>query len=97
MKINQHEKHSHHCSCGHDHEHEADKSQNKLKYKDFEFDDNTDDSCDLDSNKICDNCGKCLDIYNTDKDGFVQIQIDKIEKGDSSLQDLYKMYGLDED
>lgn len=29
--------------------------------------------CDLDSNKICDNCGKCLDI----KDDAV-IKIDKI-------------------
>ena len=63
MKINQHEKHSHHCSCGHDHEHEADKSQNKLKYKDFEFDDNTDHSCDLDPTKICDNCIRFAPIY----------------------------------
>ena len=84
------------CSCVHSH-HNDEKSKNwTTKYKDFEFDDNTDDSCDLDPTKICDNCGKCLDVFNTDKEGFVQIQIDKIDKGDSSLQDLYKMYGLDD-
>ncbi len=98
MNKNEHENHSHDCSCGCGHHHNNDEIiTKKTKYKDFEFDDNTDDSCDLDPSKICDNCGKCLDIYNTDKDGFVQIQIDRIEKGDSSLQDLYKMYGLDGD
>ena len=96
MEINKYNEHIHDCECGHDH-HEEECHCGKLQYKDFEFDDNTDDSCDLDPSKMCDNCGKCLDIYNTDKDGFVQIQIDKIEKGESSLQDLYKMYGLDED
>ncbi len=31
------------------------------------------DKCDLDENKICDNCGKCLDIQD-----FASIKIDKI-------------------
>ena len=31
------------------------------------------DICDLDENKICDNCGKCLDIKE-----FATIKIDKI-------------------
>ncbi len=84
------------CNCG-SHSHQNDKKDiQKKKYKDFEFDDETDFTCDLDPTKICDNCGKCLDAFNTDKEGYVQIQIDKIEKGDSTLQDLYKMYGLDD-
>ena len=29
--------------------------------------------CDLDPNKVCDNCGKCLDIHD-----FATIKIDKI-------------------
>ena len=57
-----------------------------------------DDYCDLDDTKICDNCGKCLDIYNTDEKGFVQIGIDKIDSTSGlSLDDLYKMYGLDDE
>ena len=88
--------HAHHsnCNCS-SNSHQNDNNQQK-KYKDFEFDEETDFSCDLDPSKICDNCGKCLDAFNTDKEGYVQIQIDKIEKGDSTLQDLYKMYGLDD-
>lgn len=31
------------------------------------------DRCDLDPKKICDNCGKCLDIQD-----FASIKIDKI-------------------
>lgn len=31
------------------------------------------DRCDLDPNKICDNCGKCLDIQE-----FASIKIEKI-------------------
>ena len=88
-----------HCSCNSD-SNKINKNETKnaklSKYKDFEFDDNNDFSCDLDPTKICDNCGKCLDAFNTDKDGYVQIQIDKIEKGNSTLHDLYKMYGLDD-
>ena len=72
-KYNEHK----HCDChsheGHHHIEDDTKSIKKVKYKDFEFDDNTDNSCDLDPSKSCDNCGKCLDIFNTDKDGFVQI------------------------
>lgn len=33
------------------------------------------DVCDLDPNKICDNCGKCIDS-ETD---YAEIKIDKIE------------------
>ena len=54
--------------------------------------------CCLDERKICDNCGKCLDFYNTDAQGYVQIGIDKIDSTSGlSLDDLYKMYGLDDD
>ena len=98
--IHNHSEHDHCCDC-HDSHHfqskHVDNDNIKNKYKDFQFDDNTDDSCDLDPSKICDNCGKCLDTFNTDKEGYVQIAIDKIDKGNSSLYDLYKMYGLDED
>ena len=54
--------------------------------------------CDLDPNKLCDNCGKCLDSFNTDEKGFVSIKIDKIitdiNEEETSLEDLYKQYGL---
>ena len=61
--------------------------------------------CDLNPEKYCDNCGKCLDSYNTDEKGFVSIKVDKVvkeegstdAKNDVSLDDLYKMYGLDDD
>ena len=47
------------------------------KYKDFiEDDDVVDDTCDLDPNKICDNCGKCIE---TDVN-YKIIKIDKIIK-----------------
>lgn len=35
------------------------------------------DVCDLDSNKVCDNCGKCLDIKND-----AVIKIDEIIMSD---------------
>lgn len=54
-------------------------------------------TCDLDPNKICDNCMKCLDTYNTDKEGYVQIKVDKIDTSKLSLEDFYNMYGLDDD
>lgn len=54
--------------------------------------------CDLDPNKICDNCMKCIDIFNTDEKGYVSIGIDSVDTSSGlTLQDLYKMYGLDED
>lgn len=71
--------------------------QKLSKYKEFEFDDETDFTCELDPNKICDNCGMCLDSINTDKDGYAEIKIDKIDKSGTSLDELYKMYGLDDD
>lgn len=36
--------------------------------------------CDLDPSKICDNCGKCLDIYDS-----ATIKIDKILKNEDEL------------
>lgn len=55
------------------------------------------DFCDLDSHKICDNCGQCLDYIQTN-DGFAKIKIDRIEISEEvSLEQLYKMYGLDDD
>ncbi len=72
--------------------------QTKLsKYKEYEFDDETDFSCELDPSKVCDNCGKCLESYNTDSEGFTQIKIDKIDQSKTSLDSLYKMYGLDDE
>lgn len=53
--------------------------------------------CDIDPDKICDNCGKCLDTYNTDDKGYVSIKIDKIIQKDPTLEELYKEYGLDDD
>ena len=31
------------------------------------------ETCDLDANKVCDNCGKCIDMQD-----FASIKIDKI-------------------
>lgn len=67
------------------------------KYADFEFDDETDFTCELDPSKMCDNCGKCLDSFNTDAEGYAQIKIDKVDTSNIALDDLYKMYGLDDD
>ena len=56
--------------------------------------------CDLDPNKICDNCGACIDQFNTNEKGFVEVPIDKIDVsgGDPSLEDFYEVMGLaDED
>ena len=76
----------------------AENLKNKLsKYKDYEFDDETDFSCVLDPNKTCDNCGMCLDSFNTDEEGFAQIKIDGIDNSKVTLEELYKMYGLDDD
>ncbi|MBQ4268544.1 MAG: hypothetical protein IJB97_02710 [Clostridia bacterium] len=33
------------------------------------------ETCDLDPNKVCDNCGKCIDVQD-----FATIKIDKIYK-----------------
>lgn len=105
--------HNESCMCGADHHASEDNSytneeeynrvreenlkQKLSKYKEFEFDDETDFTCELDPNKICDNCGMCLDSINTDKDGYAEIKIDKIDKSGTSLDELYKMYGLDDD
>lgn len=57
------------------------------------------DRCDLDPSKICDNCGACISEYNTNEKGFVEIPIDKIDMtgGEPSLEDFYKMYGLEDE
>ena len=80
-------KHSHHhCDCGHDHEHE-------------ENIENIDDLiCDLDPSKICDNCMKCINTFNTDSKGYVSIGIDSGDANQNlTLNDLYRMYGLDDE
>lgn len=76
--------HHHHCDCGHDHE---------------QWEENIDDLiCDLDDSKICDNCMKCLNSFNTDEKGYVSIGIDGVDdKTGLTLNDLYKMYGLDDE
>lgn len=81
------EKHSPKCACGHDHNH--DKTE-EVNIEDL--------ICDLDDSKICDNCMKCLNTFNTDKKGYVSIGIDGVESNTNlTLNDLYKMYGLDDD
>ena len=57
------------------------------------------DRCDLDPSKICDNCGACLDAYNTNEKGFVEIPIDRIDMsgGDATLEDFYASLGLDDE
>ena len=80
-----HDKHSHHCDCGHDHHHNEEIDMEDL-------------ICDLDPNKICDNCMQCLDTFNTDGKGYVSIGIDGVDASNGlSLDDLYKMYGLDDE
>lgn len=39
------------------------------------------DRCDLDPDKICDNCGKCLDIKD-----YASIKIDKIYQSEEDLK-----------
>lgn len=73
----------HNNCCGHNHSHE------EINEEDL--------YCDLDPSKICDNCMKCLDTFNTDEEGFVQIKVDKIDKSNLNLEELYQMYGLDDD
>ena len=99
--------HSHHkeeCECGCSHKHnDAHNSNAKQDYKmydlDEDFDENEDYFCDIDPSKICDNCGKCLNYYNTDKKGYIEIPIDKVDTSNSnvSLEDLLKLYGFDDD
>ena len=57
------------------------------------------DRCDLDPSKICDNCGACLDSYNTNEKGFVEIPIDKIDLSGAqpTLDDFYKSMGLEDE
>ena len=85
LHTHQHEHHDHECECGCEHDHE-------------EFEDIEDLICDLDPNKICDNCMKCLNTFNTDGKGYVSIGIDSVDSNQNlTLNDLYKMYGLDDD
>jgi len=57
------------------------------------------DMCDLDPNKVCDNCGKCLDTLETDEKGYVHVPVDKIimDDDETTLEEFYQMYGLDDD
>lgn len=84
------EKHIHNhgdnCCCGHDHKHNE------------EIDTIDDLICDLDPSKICDNCMKCITTFNTDSKGYVSIGIDSVDSNQNiTLNDLYKMYGLDDE
>lgn len=60
-------------------------------------DEEYDDTCDIDPSKTCDNCMRCLNTFNTDKEGFVQIKIDKFDTSNNTLKDFYQMYGLDDE
>ena len=81
-----HTEHHHCCDC-HDHKKEIEAQED---IEDF--------LCDLDPSKICDNCMQCLDTFNTDKKGYVSIGIDGVDQNSGlTLNDLYKMYGLDDD
>lgn len=93
------DEHNHTHSCFKNIKEKEVKKQDYPMYDlDEDFDENEDYYCDLDPTKICDNCGKCLDTYNTDENGYIKIPIDKIETdSDVSLDELYKMYGLDDD
>ena len=87
-KIHQHcDCHDHDCDCNHEHHHN------------HEDCDNIDDYiCDIDPSKICDNCMQCLNTFNTDGKGYVSIGIDGVDPDTGmTLEDLYKMYGLDDD
>lgn len=55
-----------------------------------------DNKCDLGYDKDCDNCCKCLNEFSTDDKGYLQIKIDKVNT-DLPLEELYKLYGLDDD
>jgi len=82
-------KHAHHhddCCCEHhDHKQEEIESIDDL-------------ICDLDPSKICDNCMKCINTFNTDDKGYVSIGIDGVNSNENlTLNDLYKMYGLDDE
>ena len=94
---NDKDKYENNCNCTHHHDSQHDCDCNCNHHDEEHFEE--DDYCDLDDTKICDNCGKCLDEYNTDEKGFVKVKIDKIIKEDSdiSLEDLYKQYGLNDD
>lgn len=84
------EKHDNNCHCNNhsQHEHSCDCHDHS---------DDEDDMCDLDPTKVCDNCCRCLDTFNTDEKGYVKINIDKVEKDGLSVEQLYEMYGLDDD
>lgn len=40
------------------------------------------ETCDLDPNKVCDNCGKCLEIKD-----YVSIKIDKVYANESEYEE----------
>ena len=86
-----------HCSSGEEHTHNH-AHCGCHKPKPLEDEDIDDLICDLDPSKICDNCMKCIDTFNTDSKGYVSIGIDKVDSsGGLTLNDLYKMYGLDDE
>ena len=85
---NKHHTHEH-CECGHEHHEHS---------RDEEIENIDDLICDLDPSKICDNCMKCINTFNTDAKGYVSIGIDGVDSNKNiTLNDLYKMYGLDDE
>ena len=83
-KVRKHH-HEDHCCCDHHHD------ENEVESID-------DLICDLDPSKICDNCMQCINTFITDDKGYVSIGIDDVDSNQNiTLNDLYKMYGLDDD
>lgn len=77
-----HDQHEHECNCHHE--------ESEVDIEDL--------ICDLDPNKICDNCMKCVNTFNTDSKGYVSIGIDGVDETHGiTLDDLYKMYGLEDE
>ena len=87
-----HGEHNHAEECHHHHHHE-----HKHNHSDTEDEEEEDNTCDLDPTKICNNCGACLNFANMDEKGYASILIDQIDTDNVSLDELYEMYGLDQD
>lgn len=96
------------CNCNHHHSHEH--SHEKCVHGHHEkacilYDDRPNcihcgecEMCDLDPNKVCDNCGKCLEEYGLpmDEKGFYNFEA-VLDKDSMSLEDMYTAYGLEDE
>ena len=61
-------------------------------------DDETDDRCDLDPSKICDNCMRCVFAERERESDYAQILIDAVyENGEDPDEDPDSGYGTGED